>query len=71
MERMYTVQELADLFQVKPRTIMDWLRSGRLRGFKLSDAPKSEWRVSEAHLQEFIKYRMEQTEKSTEPTEEE
>lgn len=65
MERMYTVQELADLFQVKPRTIMDWLRSGRLRGFKLSDAPKSEWRVSETQLQEFIKHRTEQTEKSS------
>lgn len=68
MERMYTVQELAELFQVKPRTILDWLRSERLRGFKLSDAPKSEWRVTDAQLQEFIKHRTEQTEKSTELT---
>lgn len=71
MERIYTVQELASLFQVKPRTIMDWLRSGRLEGFKLSDAPKSEWRVSDVQLQAFVKHRTEQSAKSIELTEKE
>ena len=59
METIYTVQEVADIMKVEPRTIKKWLTAGSLKGFKLSDSPRSEWRITGEQLQNFIKQRME------------
>jgi len=60
VENIYTVQEVAALMKVKPRTVMEWLKIGRLGGFKLTDAPGSEWRITEANVQRFIEERTDQ-----------
>lgn len=57
----YTVQEVADILKVKPRTVMEWLRTGKLGGFKLSDAPKGEWRIPDHALEFFIEQRTKHT----------
>ena len=59
MKTIYTVQEVADIIKVEPRTIKKWLTAGSLQGFKLSDSPRSEWRITEQQFQDFINHRME------------
>lgn len=48
---MYTVEQAAELFRVKPVTILRWLRAGRLKGSKLTHQV---WRITEAQVQAFM-----------------
>ena len=50
MEKLLTPEETADLLAVQPKTVRDWLRSGKLPGVKVG----SLWRVQEASLREFV-----------------
>lgn len=47
----YTVNEVAEICKVTPYTVRAWLKSGKLRGTKIS--PKA-WRVPKESLQEFL-----------------
>ena len=47
----YTISDLADLLQVKRRTVVALIKKGKLRGFKIGN----EWRVKEAAYDEFIR----------------
>lgn len=48
--RLYTVDEVAKIFSVKPYTIRAWLKAGKMKGIKL----ESQWRVPEAEMKRFI-----------------
>lgn len=48
----YTVAEAARLLKVQERTVRAWLRSGKIRGFKIG--PKS-LRITESELQRFFR----------------
>jgi excisionase family DNA binding protein len=50
--RRYTVPQIAEQFSVSERTVLNWLRSKRLRGYRLG-GPKAGWRVDEPDLLEF------------------
>lgn len=50
IERLYTPEEAADTLRVKVRTVMEWLRQGKLRGVKLGRL----WRIKESDLKAFI-----------------
>ena len=50
-ERVLTVEEVASRLRVTPAAVRQWLRSGRLRGFKAG--PKV-WRTSEEALADFL-----------------
>ncbi len=52
-DEILTVEDVADRLKVKPYTIKAWLRSGRLRGFRLG-GPKSEWRIRSSALEQYI-----------------
>lgn len=50
MERIYTVDEVAEILRIKPYTVRHMFRDGRLSGFKVGKA----WRIHEAALRDDI-----------------
>ena len=49
-EKLLTPTDVANRLQMNERTVTQWLRKGRLRGFKLG----KEWRISPDDLQAFL-----------------
>ena len=47
----YTVTQVADMFQRAPQTVRDWIKSGRLRAYKLNGR---EYRITRAAAEEFL-----------------
>jgi excisionase family DNA binding protein len=47
---LLTPEEVAERLKVKPRTVQEWLRTGRLAGLKLGKL----WRIRESDLQAFL-----------------
>lgn len=47
----YSPQEIAEKFNIKPRTVSAWIRQGKLKAIKLGDL----WRVHVNDLNEFIR----------------
>lgn len=52
MKELLTVKETAHLLKLKETTILRWLKSGKLKGFKLS---RRAWRVREEDLKGLLK----------------
>ncbi|MFW5837114.1 MAG: helix-turn-helix domain-containing protein [Desulfovibrionaceae bacterium] len=48
--RLYTIQEVADILRVHPRTIYRLIRDADLRAIKVG----SQWRIAESALFEFF-----------------
>ncbi len=51
-ERLLTPVEAAARLSVSPKTVLNWLRSGQLKGVK---AGGKLWRIREADLEAFLK----------------
>ena len=52
-ERFLTVSEVAAQLRVSEFTVRNWLRSGRLRGYR-PGGTKAGWRIRQEDLQRFI-----------------
>ena len=52
-ERLLTPEQAAERLAVAPKTIRDWLRTGKLKGRKLGG--NKLWRIREADLDSFIR----------------
>jgi excisionase family DNA binding protein len=50
---LYTPGDVAKLLQVKPVTVHNWLRSGKLKGFRVGSRL---WRITREQLQEFMEF---------------
>jgi excisionase family DNA binding protein len=50
MDELLTTEQAAAIFQLTPKTIKDWLRAGKLTGYKIGRV----WRVTEADLEAFV-----------------
>ncbi len=50
--RIFTVQQVAERMQVSERTVFNWLRAGRLKGYRLGGR-KAGWRIEEPDLDRF------------------
>jgi excisionase family DNA binding protein len=50
VEKALTPEQAAERLQVSVFTVQEWLREGRLKGFKAGRL----WRIREADLDEFI-----------------
>ena len=48
---LITVEETAQILKVKETTIRNWLRTGKLRGTKISEIA---WRIDKTDLDNFI-----------------
>jgi len=53
METYLTVAEICGLLKVERCSVIRWIRSGKLRGFKLAGGRL--WRVSRSDFQTFVK----------------
>lgn len=51
MEKLYTVDELAEYLSLKPRTIRKKLRDGEIIGIKISG---KEWRITSQAVKEYL-----------------
>ena len=51
MEKLYTVNQVAEMFSVHPNTIWRWVREGKLKSIKLSNGKT---RFSESELKKYI-----------------
>ena len=49
-DKLLTPSQVAQQLQINERTVTNWLRRGRLRGFKIG----KEWRVSASDLENFL-----------------
>jgi excisionase family DNA binding protein len=49
MEKLYTLQETADLLKVSTRTVLRYIKSGKLKATKIG-----QWRINEISLQNFL-----------------
>ncbi|MPM45200.1 hypothetical protein SDC9_91886 [bioreactor metagenome] len=50
-EKLYTQEEAATLLSIAPKTLGDWLRSGKIVGTKIG----RKWMITETDLEDFIK----------------
>lgn len=50
-ERMYKVSEIASMFNVKPYTVREWIKDGRLEAIKLPTG--REYRIPESAMQKL------------------
>lgn len=48
--KLLTPEEVAERLAVSPKSVREWLRSGKLKGIKLGKL----WRVRESTLEDFI-----------------
>ncbi len=61
MEKMMTVEQVADRLQVNEQTVRRWLREGELAGVPFGG--RTGWRVSEDDLRVFLDRQREKTTK--------
>jgi excisionase family DNA binding protein len=50
VDKIYTIEQAAGILLIKPRTMREWIRQGKVRAFKIGDLV----RIHEEDLQEFI-----------------
>ena len=50
MERMLTLKEVAQILKVSPLTVLNWVKAGKLRAYKLGRI----YRVAEKDLEVFL-----------------
>lgn len=49
-----TRKEAAEFFRVNPRTVERWLRSGKMKGYKLGKGKTSPWRINKVEINKFL-----------------
>ena len=50
MDKLLTLQETAEILRVSKRTIMRYLKSGKLKASNVG-----QWRIKESNLEKFLK----------------
>ena len=60
-ERVWTVREVAEHLKVHTNTVLRWLNSGQLRGYRIGGT-KAGWRIHQPDLDRFIAERRSQSE---------
>lgn len=56
-ERIYTGQEVAEMFGVKYITVLDWVRKGKLRALNIGSKAMPRYRFKQSHIDRFEKAR--------------
>jgi excisionase family DNA binding protein len=51
IDKLYTVEQIAEIFSVTPSTVRIWLRNEELKGFKLNG--RGPWRIREEDAVNF------------------
>lgn len=61
IEKFLTTEQVADILQVHPFTILKFLKSGRLKGLKLGRV----YRIQESDVHDFLEKSLVKTKKQT------
>jgi len=59
-EQLLTLQDVADFLQIKERTIYDWVKKGKIPGFKLGNV----WRFKREDIDCWIEERKQDSPRS-------
>jgi excisionase family DNA binding protein len=54
LDKLYTTEQVADLLQIHPLTVLKYIKVGRLRAVKLGRV----YRITESALQKFLEGEM-------------
>jgi excisionase family DNA binding protein len=49
MEKLYTIQEVADILKVSKKSVYRYIKSGKLKAKKIG-----QWRIRKSDLEKFI-----------------
>jgi excisionase family DNA binding protein len=60
-ERLFTVEEAAERLRLSAYTVREYLRTGKLHGFRMGKT-RAGWRVSEEEIRRFIADRRSESE---------
>ena len=52
VDRIYTIEEAAEILKIKPRTLRQWVTDGKINAFRIGD--RGLIRIHEEDLQAFI-----------------
>jgi len=52
VDKLYTIEETAELLKMSPRGIRDWIQKKKIKAFKLPDGKK--WVIHEEDIQAMI-----------------
>lgn len=52
-----TVQQVADRLQISPYVARQMIQRGDIKGFKLTDSPRAQWRIPARELEIYIQRR--------------
>ena len=52
--KFLTIEEVAKYFRVHSRTVMRWLKSGSLKGYKLGKGRTALWRIPDGEIKKFL-----------------
>jgi len=53
--KLFTLQETADQLRISQRSVLRYLKAGKLKGSKLGNGKTSPWRISEKETKKFLK----------------
>ena len=56
-EKVYTTEEVAEMYGVKVITVWDWIRKGKLRALNISSKSQPRYRIKQSHIDKFEKAR--------------
>lgn len=50
MVRFLTVKEFSEQMSLTREQVYEWLKIGKIKGIRVSDGPKSQWRIPDTEL---------------------
>jgi len=53
MDKLLTIEQVAERLSIHPKTVLRWLHSGHLKGFQLGN--RGMWRIFEADLADSVR----------------
>lgn len=55
IEPLWTVEDIARILVVKPASVRDWARAGRLPAIKIGSGRRTEWRFVPEKIRTYLK----------------
>lgn len=62
-QNIYTVSEFAKKTKTDRRTVVKWIKEGKILAFRLSDCKKSHYRIKGTEIERLISYQLHHNQK--------
>jgi len=60
-DKIYTVDEFAEVNKTTRATVLNWIKSGKILAYRLSDSPKSPYRIHGEEIDRLISLELHKT----------